>query len=150
MIVVTLQSEIAQVFNLLAVLLVFVLAYFSALMPQALSALGETDPLHLSGLNDSGCAALVRRMRTYRWLMIGSALLVILVGVVVSPLTDDVLSQPHVFEWSIPPTFSGLLLVDICLLAMLVTATVVVFRLSRGIADVTVRPRDPVATGLTG
>ncbi|MFZ0169295.1 MAG: hypothetical protein WAL64_07715 [Candidatus Dormiibacterota bacterium] len=143
-----LESQIAQVFNLLAVLLVFVLAYFSAVLPQALSALSETDPASLSGLDDSSCTALVGRMSTYRWLMLGSAVLVVLVGVVVSPLTHDVLQQPDVIRWSTPPTFSGLLLVDVCLFGMLVTALVFIARLTVGIAHARAQPQDPAPTGL--
>jgi hypothetical protein len=80
--------------------------------------------------------------------MIGSALLVVLVGAVVSPLTDDILKKPNVFEWSIPPTYSGLLLVDVCLFGMLVTALVFVARLTVGISQAKANPSDPPESGL--
>ncbi|HUY25261.1 MAG TPA: hypothetical protein VMV09_08165 [Candidatus Saccharimonadales bacterium] len=148
MTIIPLQSEISQVFNLLAVLLVFVLAYFSALLPQMLDALGDIGSAKFSILDDTSCAALGRRMRVYRWLIVGSLLLVALVGVLVLPLTVRVLRQSMTFQWSPPPTFSGLLLVDICLIAMLVTAGVFFLRLTRGINQTAARVEEPATTGL--
>ena len=148
MTVLSLQSEISQVFNLLAVLLVFVLAYFSALLPQILDALGDISSAEFSLLDDASCATLGRRMRVYRWLIVGSLLLVTLVGVLVLPLTVRVLRQSTTFQWSPPPTFSGLLLVDICLIAMLLTAGVFILRLTMGIKRTVARVEEPATTGL--
>jgi hypothetical protein len=138
-----LESEIAQVFGLLAVLLVFALAYFSAILPQVINVLSQSASNTLVAMDECTRTALAGRMRTFRLLMIASGVFDVLVGWVVAPLTKDVLGQTDPFGWTAPPTFTGLLLVDFCLFCMVGTVAIFVIRLSRGVGRAKRKPTDP-------
>jgi uncharacterized integral membrane protein len=111
---VTVDQQISNAFALLAVLLVFVIAYYSALLPQANDLMARPRPPE-----DSGVQALVARLRSYRALTAGYLALIALVMVVLYPLTRDVIEHTP-WRWPVPTLRAGLLLVDLCLLGMLV------------------------------
>ena len=125
-----LDAKISDVFGLLAVLLVFVIAYFSAIFPIA-DQLIEQD---MSNKRESEKDALVARLGSYRWLTLGFLSLTVLVGLVVAPLSQEVIAAWS-WHWPMSATRTGLLLVDVCLIGMVAAGMWLVWRLSRGIRN---------------
>lgn len=125
-----LDQEISGVFGLLGLLFVFVIGYFSALLPQA----EELVSRRASDVQDER-TALVARLRSYRQLTIGLLTMVLLVMVVLLPITRRVLDT-----WSIrgpfPTLRAGLVLIDVFLVAMFVVGVRLLSRLSKRIKTV--------------
>lgn len=124
-----LDREISDAFGLLAVLLVFVIAYFSALLPQSEDLITRSRPVE-----EAARKAVVARLRAYLKLTAGFLSLVILVGIVVEPLSWHVV-RDTAFQWPLPTLRAGLLLVDLCLVGMLVAGVRLVQRLGSRIRD---------------
>jgi hypothetical protein len=123
----TLDQQITDVFSLLGLLLVFVIGYYSALLPQADQLLATTRP---DARDDR--LRLAARLSSYRTLATGLIVLIALVVALLWPLTRRVISA-WTFDEPFPTMRAGLLLVDLILLVMAVAAIRLVLRLwSRG------------------
>lgn len=127
----------ADVFGVLGVLLVFVIAYFTALLPQVDELLQRPGPVE-ADLRE----ALAARLGAYRKLTGGFLVLVALVGMVLYPLSDQVLRQWS-FHWPFPASRSGLLVVDVCLLGIFLAGLRLIQRISRGIQVLRTPPAVP-------
>jgi len=123
----TLEEQIAEAFAVLGVLLVFVVAYFSAMLPQIDELLERPTP----GERDAR-GALAGRLVAYRKLVAGFLGVIALVGVVVYPLTSQVLMSWQL-RWPFRTLHAGLLLVDLFLIGMAVAGLRLIYRLSRRI-----------------
>jgi hypothetical protein len=125
------DRQIGDAFALLGVLLVFVLAYFSALVPLANELIARPRP-DVRADRD----ALVARVRSYRLLAAGVALFALLVLLLLVPLT-----RRAVIAFStaggFPTMKAGLFLVDALLLTLLAVTVALVVRLGRRIAQLT-------------
>jgi hypothetical protein len=133
----TLDRQISDAFGVLAVLLVFVIAYFTALLPTVEELLERPSPEV-----EHERSQLLGRLRAYRKLAVGFAALTLLVGIVLLPLTADVVREWS-FEWPIHTARAGLTLVDVCLLGMLVAGLRLFQRLSRRIRALEEPPPRP-------
>lgn len=120
----TLDEEISDAFGLLAVLLVFVIAYFSAILPQADELIDRPRPS-----DDSTLRSLIAGLGAYRKLTAGFLVLVCMVAVVLWPLTSRVLRSTS-WEWPVPTLRAGLILVDMCLVGLAAGGIRLVQRLS--------------------
>jgi hypothetical protein len=122
-----LEEEIATAFELLGLLLVFVLGYFAALFPLAQDLLERPAPEVAADRR-----ALIARLRTYRVLVGGVLLFTIGTGIVVTPLTQRVVLAIS-FGGPFPTVEAGLLLIDVMLLAIFTVTTWIWLRLGRRI-----------------
>jgi hypothetical protein len=126
----SLDKEISEVFGLVGLLFVFVIGYFSALLPQA----EELISRRASDVQDER-TALAARLRSYRKLTVGLQTMVSLVTIVLLPITRRVLDA-----WSFRGPFqtlgAGLLLVDTFLVAMFIVGVRLLLRLSTRIKAV--------------
>lgn len=125
----SLDPEIREAFDLIALLLVFVLGYFAAFFPQADGLIGQDLP---SGASQADRGYLLRRLRSYRRLVAGTAALVVLVLAVLTPLTARVAQQ---WSWTYSAPRFGLLVVDVMLVAMLGVNGWLLSRLGNRIKD---------------
>ena len=108
-----LDDQIADAGNLIAILLVFVFGYFSAIWPQLTVLLEEPAPAVAADRR-----RLASRLRAYQNLLAGLGLLVVAVLALLAPLTRQVLAH---LSWKGPyhVLWAGLLLVDLLLVSML-------------------------------
>ena len=117
------DKEITDVFALLAVLLVFVFAYFSALLPLAEDSISK--PRSEIGSDRRRDAS---RVLTLLVLEIGLALVVLVVALLIAPLTYRSFTvEPANSEF--PTIRWGLRAVEVMLLLLLAAAGWVVWRL---------------------
>jgi hypothetical protein len=106
-----LDAQIVAVSSLVSVLLVFVFAYFSAVLPTIEELRARSRPTA-----DDDRAALRRRLGTYRMIVAAVIALVTLVFLLLLPLSIEVLrGQPWIGPFNTLRV--GLLLVDVLLLA---------------------------------
>jgi hypothetical protein len=133
----TLDRQISDTFGILAVLLVFVIAYFTALLPTVDELLERPTPEVEHERN-----RLLGRLKAYRKLTVGFLALIVLVGFVLSPHTIDVVEEWS-FSWPIRTARAALMLVDVCLIGMLVAGLRVLQRLSRRIRAIAGPPPRP-------
>ncbi len=120
-----LDDQIADAGNLIAILLVFVFGYFSAVWPQLTVLLEEPAPTVAADRR-----RLASRLRAYQNLLAGLGLLVVTVVALLVPLTRQVLDQ---FSWTgrYHVLRAGLLLVDLLLVSMLAILARSIARISR-------------------
>ncbi len=115
------DREISDAFSLLGVLLVFVFAYGSALLPLIVGVLEQTTPVA-----QDDRSAFVGRLKSYHRLILALIVVALTVGGVLAPLTRHVLAT-----WTFSGPFStpkaGLLLVD-ALLLLTVAASITLER----------------------
>jgi len=111
-----LNREISDAVGLISLLLVFVVAFFAAIWPQASSLLSEPIPAVATDR-----AKLVGRLKAYRWLLVVLVLLVVVILVLLAPLTLRILAR---VEWggSYDTLRAGLLLVVLLLVMCLAVA----------------------------
>lgn len=126
-----LDRQITDIFNLVAVLLVFVLGYFAAFFPQADELVERGLP---AGSSEAERRRLVQRLRAYRVLVVGTGGLTAIVLGLLSPLTTDVARQ---WSWHYSTPRAGLLAVDLMLLVLLGVNGWLFVRLSRRIRNLT-------------
>jgi hypothetical protein len=125
----TLDKEISTAFELLGLLLVFVIGYFAAIFPLAQDLLERPAPEVSADRR-----ALTSRLHTYRILVGGVLLLTVATGVVIAPLTREAVLALSI-DGPFPTIKAGLLLIDVMLLALFAVTTWVWARLSRRIRD---------------
>ncbi|MDB5063634.1 MAG: hypothetical protein JWM18_68 [Chloroflexi bacterium] len=131
-----LDRQIADVFALLGVLLVFVIAYLSAMFPLVEDAIRQSRPTV-----EADRLRLSRRLRTYRNLIGGLALTIVLIAVLLLPLSGQAVSG-----WAWPwqrgyrTTRAGLVVVDLFLLLLLAVSGWQVTRLHRRGGELTSGP----------
>ncbi len=120
-----LDAQIADASDLIAVLLVFVFGYFSAIWPQLTVLLEEPAPTV-----GADRRRLASRLGAYQNLLVGLGLLVVTVVALLMPLTRQVLDQ---LSWTgrYHVLRAGLLLVDLLLLSLLVIVARSIARISR-------------------
>lgn len=119
------DEEISSAFSLLGLLLVFVIGYFAAFFPLAQELIERPAPDVLADRQ-----ALIAKLRTYRVLLGGVLLLTFSTGVVVTPLTRNVLMNISL-RGPFPTIEAGLLLLDVMLAALFVVSAWVWFRLGQ-------------------
>jgi hypothetical protein len=124
-----LDRQISDIFNLVAVLLVFVLGYFAAFFPQADVLIERDLP---AGASEADRRHLVHRLRAYRVLVVGTGTLAVIVLRLLSPLTADVAKQ---WSWHYSTPRTGLLAVDLMLLILLGVDGWLGVRLTKRIRD---------------
>lgn len=124
-----LDLEISGAFSLLGVLLVFVIAYFSAILPDINELLGRPAPEV-----NADRRSLAARLRTYRSLTVGLLLVVAAVLTLLVPLSRRVLKSLS-FTGPFQTIRAGLLFIDFLLIAMALVAGWLFARLSRRIDD---------------
>lgn len=124
-----LDRQITDVFNLIALLLVFVLGFFAAFFPQADDLIERDLPASAS---QADRAQLIRRLRSYRLLVGGTGALTAIVLAVLGPLTARVATD---WTWHYSTARVGLLAVDLMLLGMLGVNGWLFRRLSKRIGD---------------
>jgi O-antigen/teichoic acid export membrane protein len=134
----TLDKEIGDAINLIAILLVFVFAYFSAVWPQAASLIDEPSP---SVQTDK--KRLVGRLRVYQRLLVGLAALIASIIILLAPLTRRVGAE---LSWggSYDILRAGLLLVDVLLVSTLCAAVLTWNRLRQRINELSPANASPV------
>jgi hypothetical protein len=117
-----LDKQISDIFGLLAVLLVFVIGYFSALLPQAEDLIARVRPNE-----EAQRRALRTRLSTFRRLAYGLEGLNVLVLALLFSVSRQVLSGwptnvpfPWISSDTFPTVRGGLILVDVLLVAVLV------------------------------
>jgi hypothetical protein len=122
-----LDTDITDVFTLLAVLLVFVFAFFSTAWARAEEFLDQENP------SDSEDRKRLRgRLKSQRRLVISLMLSLVALGGLVAPLSNRAV---QIWRWEPFDTVrGGLLLLDIFLLMMVVIASWLWWRLSRKIS----------------
>lgn len=125
-----LDQEISDVFGLLGLLFVFVIGYFSALLPQAEDLMQRRAPDVQAERR-----SLWARLRAYRKLTIGMIAMIVLVLAVLLPISRRALAGWS-FHGSFPTLRGGLLLIDAFLMAMMFAGLWLWKRLSRRIDDV--------------
>jgi hypothetical protein len=120
-----LDDQIADAGNLIAVLLVFVFGYFSALWPQLTVLLDEPAPTV-----GADRRRLASRLRAYQHLLVGLGVLVVAVVALLVPLTRQVFDQT---AWTGPYHVlrASLLLVDLLLVSLLVIVAWSIARIAR-------------------
>lgn len=105
-----LDTQIVGASSLVSVLLVFVFAYFSAVLPTIEELRARARPTA-----DDDRAALRRRLGTYQMIVAAVVVLVGLVVLLLLPLSVEVLRQP--WNRTFNTLRAGLLLVEVLLLA---------------------------------
>jgi uncharacterized iron-regulated membrane protein len=124
------DQEIADVFGLLGLLFVFVLGYFSALLPQAEELLQRRAPDVQEDRR-----ALWARLRGYRRLTNGMVVMIVLVLGVLFPISRRSLETFSLAE-GFPTLRAGLLLIDAFLVVMLIAGIWLWLRMSKRIDQV--------------
>jgi hypothetical protein len=119
----SLDREISDVMNLLGLLVVFVVGYFSAVVPSADEAWGRPTPDVAFDRS-----TLANRLRAHRNLLVGIMVLITAVLTIVGPISIRTIRAIFV-SYSI--LRAGVILVDVLLLAMWVACLVVAIRLER-------------------
>lgn len=119
----TLDDEINGILGLIGLLLVFVVGYFSALLPQVDEWLAREAPTVKA--DRSG---LVRRLTAFRKLTIGFLCADLLVVALLTPVSRRVLLAWS-FEEPFPTLRAGLLLIDLFLVVILVSGSFLLARL---------------------
>ena len=127
-----LDQDIAQAFNLLAVLLVFVIAYFSYLVPTV-SELVNREPAGVSDADKTPVKAAIRggRLVVLAYLVVTAAVVVLLV-----PLTGRVLAVVGKAEPQFPTVEWGLLMVDAFLALLFGTGVLLILRLGSRLREI--------------
>jgi len=125
-----LDQQISDVFGLLGLLFVFVIGYFSALLPQAEELLER----RASDLQ-SERRSLLARLRSYRKLTLGMIGMILLVDIVLFPISLSALTAWSLHE-PFPTLRAGLLLIDAFLFVMLGAGIWLLVRLTRRIDQV--------------
>jgi len=117
-----LDKQISDIFALLAVLLVFVIGYFSALLPQAEELMARIRPNE-----EADRVALRTRLATFRRLAYGLEGLIILVVAVLFSVSSQVINRwpsDVQFPWftsaQFPTARGGLILTDLLLAAVFI------------------------------
>ena len=130
-----LDKQISDVFGLLAVLLVFVIGYFSALLPQAEDLISRVRPNE-----EAQRLALRTRLTTFRRLAYGLESLIVLVAALLLSVSRQAITSwppnlafPWVFSDDFPTARAGLILVDLLLAAVFVATIWLIRSLSRRI-----------------
>jgi hypothetical protein len=121
----SLDDQISAVFSLLGLLLVFVIAYFSALWPRVEDLIAVPRPEA-----NADRQILARRLRSHRNLFLA---LIVIASLVIGLLVP--VSRRVVDDWTIgegfPTIRAGLLLVDVFLGGVVLASGVMSFRLGR-------------------
>jgi O-antigen/teichoic acid export membrane protein len=120
-----LDDQIADASNLIAILLVFVFGYFSAIWPQLIVLLDEPAPTVAADRR-----RLASRLHAYQNLLLGLGLLVVAVVALLAPPTWQILAH-HSWTGPYHVLRAGLVLVDLLLLSMLAIVARTISRLSR-------------------
>jgi hypothetical protein len=127
--VTTLDDEITQILGLIGLLLVFVVGYFTALLPQTDEWLGREAPAVQADRK-----ALVRRLGAFRKLAVGFLLADVLVLALLTPVSRRIVLDWS-FEGPFPTLRAGLLLIDLFLVVILVSGAILLSRLWRRIQE---------------
>ena len=132
-----LDKQISDIFGLLAVLLVFVIGYFSALLPQAEDLIARLRP------NEEAQRRVLRtRLATFRRLAYGLEGLTLLVLALLFSVSRQVITNwpanvpfPWVLSDNFPTIRGGLILVDVLLAAVFVATVWLIWTISSRIAQ---------------
>jgi uncharacterized membrane protein YhhN len=127
--VTTLDDEITQILGLIGLLLVFVVGYFTALLPQIDEWLGREAPAVQADRK-----ALVRRLGAFRKLAVGFLLADVLLLALLTPVSRRIVLDWS-FEGPFPTLRAGLLLIDLFLVVILVSGAILLSRLWRRIQE---------------
>jgi hypothetical protein len=129
LLVTTLDDEITQILGLTSLLLVFVVGYFTALLPQIDEWLGRQAPeVHADRL------VLVRRLTAFRKLAMGFLIADVLVLALLTPVSRRIVLDWS-FEGPFPTLRAGLLLIDLFLVVILVSGAILLSRVWRRIRE---------------
>lgn len=119
----SLEAEIGQILSLIGLLLVFVIGYFTALLPRVDEEVARPAPVV-----QADRASHLSRLSSFRKLMIGFLVADFLVLALVGPISGRVVSSWPV-SGPFPTIRAGLLLIDLFLVALLIAGTVLLVRL---------------------
>jgi hypothetical protein len=121
----TLDDQIAEAGNLIAILLAFVFGYFSAIWPPLTVLLDEPAPTVAADRR-----RLANRLRAYEHLLGGLGLVVVAIALLLAPLTREVFTE---FSWKGPYHVlrAAVVLVEVLLVSMLAIVAWSIARLAR-------------------
>jgi len=124
-----LDNRIVDASSLVALLLVFVFAYFAALLPQFENMRAQARPNA-----DDDRQQLEQRLRTYQFIGVGLAAVVVLVFLLLLPLSVDVI-RAHPWAGPFDTVRFGLLLAELLVVATAVGLLIEIILLGRRRAE---------------